>query len=122
MSMITVASNVIMNILFSWLMGANGLALASSMAAVINNIVCLVYLRHYLKISYKSIIMELIKVLAASVLACLISKLPFEWIRIDNIYIQFMIVLLVAVIFYMVIMLLLKSETIQILKGYKKGK
>ena len=66
--------------------------------------------------------MELIRVLAASVLACLISKLPFEWIRIDNIYIQFMIVLLVAVIFYMVIMLLLKSETIQILKGYKKGK
>ncbi len=121
-SMITVASNVIMNILFSWFMGANGLALASSMAAVINNIVCLVYLRHYLKISYKSIIMELIKVLAASVLACLISKLPFEWFRIDNIYIQFMIVLLVAVIFYMVIMLLLKSETIQILKGYKKGK
>lgn len=121
-SIITVVANVILNIIFSFFFGANGLALASSIAVVINNVVCLLFLNHYIKISYGKIIFESIRILLASVLACLIPKMSLEWIHIENLYIQLLFVVFVAVVLYMTIMMLLKSETTKILRAYWKGK
>lgn len=117
-SLATVGTNVVMNIFLSYLMGAPGLSLASSLAAMLNVIFCFISLRNHLKIFYKGILFEIGKAFIASLVACFISKLTINYFLLKNSYIELIIAILECCLFYILLMIFFKSETIKMIKDY----
>ena len=103
--------NVGLNLLFIHFWGVNGLALATSLSAVITFFIRIKAVEKHIKITMKPIVITVLKVLTASVFACVIPRIVFNYYPINK---YFVLILSAAFggIVYFVITKLLKVEEI----------
>lgn len=81
MSCVTVALNVVLNLILSRFMGVNGLALATSISCAVGAVLLMVLLRKKLgKMGLKRTFLELIKIVMATALSMLITMFLNDWV------------------------------------------
>lgn len=77
LSIIGLASNVILNLIFIRFWKASGLALSTSVSAMIMLVLRLIFVRKYVKLDNKKILITALKILFASLIACIIPRILF---------------------------------------------
>ena len=77
--------NVVLNIVLIHLWGVNGLALATSISAIATFFIRLTLAGKYVKLNWKQMIITGMKVIMASITACLIPRTVF-WLHPGNKY------------------------------------
>ena len=116
-------SALIMNIVFNLVLirfwGVNGLAAATSLVAVITFFIRLILARKYVRLSGKRLLKTGIKVLVASVVACMIPRV-FFWMYSFNKYLVLLISACVGIAIYLLMVMLLKVDELQDLIGLMK--
>lgn len=108
--------NVILNIILSKYMGLNGLALATSISSIFCSILLIISLKNKIgSFGIKQISISFFKVLLASLIMGLISKLCFNYLTFffsQNI--SLLIAICIGIISYFIIILFMKIEAIDI--------
>ena len=112
-SVYTVLVNIILNILLSPYMGTRGLALATSIASIVNVCVSVYILRKYVLISLKKIYKEILKIVLCAFCSCLITYLWLNNIMLSC-YVKMLIAVVVCMFLYFGILYVAKSESIRI--------
>ena len=77
-------TNVVLNLVLISLWGVNGLALATSLSAVISFFIQMICAKRYITMDLKRILLTTVKVLAASALACGLPRLLFNYVSINK--------------------------------------
>ena len=113
--------NVVLNILFIQSLGVNGLALATSLSAIVTFIIRILASKKYIKLNLKKIGITGIKVLLATVVACFIPRIIF-WRYPTNIYVILIVSAIIGAILYYALMKILKVQEINDLIGMFKKK
>ena len=106
-SMANLVINVVLNLILIRLWGVNGLALATSLSAVITFFIRLAATRKYIKLDNKRMGITALKALLGSVIACLIPRAIF-WMYPINRYAVLLISALSAILLYFGVSKLLK--------------
>ncbi|MCR4766633.1 MAG: murein biosynthesis integral membrane protein MurJ [Saccharofermentans sp.] len=99
-SLIGITINVGLDLLFIKFWGVTGLAFATSISAIISLSIRFVLLRKYLKIGYKQIIIEYIKILVLSVISCGVPFVIFSFLCRINVYFSLIISVIICGILY----------------------
>ena len=120
-SIVNLGINVVLNLILIHLWGVNGLALATSLSAIITFFVRLQFAEKYVKLDNKKMILTAIKVLIASAVACLIPRAIFR-IHPINKYLTLISSAAIGVIVYLIMVKLLKVNEINDLIGLLKRK
>lgn len=110
-SIVGLICNVIGNLAFVYLWGVKGLALSTSISAVITYIVRLVYVKKYVLLNGKRIVYTAIRVVLASVIACGIPAIVFSIAQI-NVYIELVIAAIIWVVLYFILIKMFKVNEI----------
>ena len=121
---ISVASlgiNVVLNLVLIRLWGVNGLALATSLSAIITFFVRLAAARKYVKLGIRAMAETGFKVFTASAVACLIPRVVF-WVYPANKYLMLIVSAAVGAGVYLVLIKLLKVNEIDDLVALLKRK
>lgn len=113
--------NVALNFGLIYIWGVNGLALATSLSAIITFFIRVKAAEKYVKLDNKKMIVTAAKVLAASAVACFVPRI-FFWLFPINKYAVLAISLLVGSALYIVGIKLLKVKEIHDLIGLVKKK
>lgn len=113
--------NVVLNLALIYLWGVNGLALATSMSAIITFFVRLKAAEKYVKLDKKSMIVTAIKVMIAAAVACFVPRVIF-WIFPINKYAVLAITFVITVALYFIGVKLLKVTEVNDLIGLLKKK
>lgn len=113
--------NVVLNLALIYLWGVNGLALATSMSAIITFFVRLKAAGKYVKLDKKSMIVTAIKVMIAAAVACFVPRVIF-WIFPINKYAVLAITFVITVALYFIGVKLLKVTEVNDLIGLLKKK
>lgn len=113
--------NVVLNLILIHLWGVNGLALATSLSAIITFFVRLWFSEKYVKLNNKMMILTATKVLIAAGVACMIPRVLF-WIHPVNKYLTLIVSAAIGVIAYLLIVKILKVNEINDLVGLLKRK
>ncbi len=115
--------NVVLNLLFIKLWGANGLALATSLSAFITFFIRIFFIEKRIHINNKSILISFIKISVASVAACLTPRIIFNFYS-ANKFIVLIASGIIGVLIYLIMLKVLRvselNEAIAIIK--KKAK
>lgn len=121
---IGMALNTILNILLSNYMGLDGLALATSIAAIITTGLLLISLRKKIgPFGIKQALISFLKILLASSLMGLFTKLIFNFlIKILNQTVSFLIIIVIGIVSYFVIIYFMNIEYINIMVEKAKTK
>ncbi len=113
--------NVVLNLILIHLWGVNGLALATSLSAIITFFVRLRFAEKYVKLDNKRMIVTAVKVLISAAVACMIPRTVFL-IRPINKYLTLIASAAIGVFVYLVMVKLLKINEINDLIGLLKRK
>ncbi len=113
--------NVALNLLLIHFWGVNGLALATSLSAVITFFVRMKAAGKYVKLDIKRMLITAAKVLVASAVACFIPRIVF-WLYPVNHFLVLGISAVVGVVLYLAAVKLLKVNEINDLIGLLKRK
>ena len=113
--------NVALNFALIFLWGVNGLALATSLSAIITFFIRVKAAEKYVKLDNKKMIVTAAKVLLAACVACFVPRV-FFWFFPINKYAVLAISLLVGAVLYIVGIKLLKVKEIHDLIGLMKKK
>ena len=113
--------NVVLNLVLIHLWGVNGLALATSLSAVITFFVRVKAAEKYVKLDNKKMIVTALKVLVAAAIACMIPR-AFFWQHPINKYLTLIISAIIGIIIYLLAVKLLKVTEINDLVGLLKRK
>lgn len=118
---IAVIINIILNIILSKYMGISGLAFATSISATIGSILLLINLRKKVKnLNLKFFLISLLKTIFASLLAGLVGKIIYIYLILNtNATISLLIALSFVVIFYFILLYLLRVD--EIIKLFTKS-
>lgn len=108
--------NVVLNLLLIHLWGVKGLALASSLSAIITFFVRLKFAEKYVKLDYKMMVVTTIKVLIAAAIACMIPRAIF-WMHPINKYLTLIISAFIGIVVYLLVVKMLKVTEIKDLVG-----
>lgn len=122
---IALVLNIILNIVLSKFMGLSGLALATSISAIICMILLLISLRRKIgTYGLSSIIVSFIKIAAVSIVMGLLAKLTFFILynTLSNNVIALIISIFVSIIFYLLMISILKITDISFLFNLLKNK
>lgn len=112
--------NVILNLILIRVWGVNGLALATSLSAILTFFVRMTAARKYIKLDFFKIFITALKVFLASVIACIIPRVVF-WIRPANKYIVILFSAIVAIFCYFVFIKLLRVQELgDVIEIFKK--
>lgn len=115
---IGVALNIILNIILSKYMGIGGLALATSIAAIFTTVLLFISLRKKIgPLGMKEISLSFIKILLASLVMGLISKISFDFL-IANFFsqnISLLLAIAVGAVSYFVIIYFMKIEGVDVI-------
>lgn len=112
---ISVVINILLSIILSRYIGVKGIALSTSVSMLIVTILLLTGIKRYLPMfTFESIISEIYKAVIAGFI-CSVPVFLIKKMLSINIYGKFIIEGFICVLFYSVIMLLLKSNTINFL-------
>ena len=113
--------NVVLNLILIHLWGVNGLALATSLSAIITFFVRLRFAEKYVKLDNKMMVVTAIKVLIAAAIACMIPRVIF-WIHPMNKYLTLIVSAVTGIVIYLVMVKVLKVNEINDLVGLLKRK
>ncbi|MBE6834741.1 MAG: murein biosynthesis integral membrane protein MurJ [Ruminococcaceae bacterium] len=112
--------NVILNFILIKVWGVNGLALATSLSAIITFFVRIIAAGKYVTLDKKSIIINVVKVTVASVIACIIPRAVFWFINMNK-FIVLAVSAAVGGLTYLILLKVLKvSELSDIINLLKK--
>ncbi|MFS1511170.1 murein biosynthesis integral membrane protein MurJ [Chengkuizengella sp. SCS-71B] len=117
--------NIILNIILSKFLGIGGLALATSISATFTTILLTISLRRKIgQFGLKHISVSFVKILIASLLTGVISKLSFDYlsIHIFNQFLLFLLTLAIGVTTYVVIIYFIKIDDVNIFVNVIKRK
>ncbi len=113
--------NVALNLLLIYFWGVNGLALATSLSAIISFFIRLQASRKHIILQRRLILITCSKVAAASIVACLIPRVLF-WIYPINKYLTLVFAAVIGISVYLVVVKLLKVSEINDLLDLAKRK
>ena len=121
---IAVAINIVLNIVLSKFMGIGGLALATSISAIVCTGLLFISLRKKIgSFGMKNIIISFIKILSASLLMGLLAKLSFDYLTISlSQNLSLLLAICIGAISYLVIIYFMKIEDVEIIVGAVKNK
>ena len=120
-SIANLAINVVLNFVFIYLWGVNGLAFATSLSAIITFIVRLFAARKYVILDHKSILLTAVKVLIAAAVACFVPRIIF-WLYPINRYLLLILSAVLGIGLYLIAVKLLKITEINDLIRFVKRK
>lgn len=122
---IALCINIVLNLIFSRFMGIGGLALATSIAAIICTLLLFISLRKKIgPFGMKKISISFLKILFASLVMGLISRLSFNYIT-ANIFSQNLSLLMaigIGAIIYFVMIYFMNIEDVDVIVGVIKRK
>lgn len=104
--------NVILNIIFIKLWGANGLAFATSLSALLTFVIRMYAVKNYVLIRYFNISITALKVLSASLISCLIPRIIFMYNPMNK-YAVIAISAVITAVVYIIIIKLLKIQELE---------
>lgn len=119
-SICTVLVNIILNITLSPFLAAKGLALATSIASIVNVVISFYFLKKYVPIPYKMVCIEIFKTLGCALLSCFIAAMCLQYIKLNNCYTDMAIAFFVCAIIYFISMYTIKSESLHTSLTYIK--
>ena len=99
-SLINLGINVVLNLCLIQMLGVNGLALATSLSAMITFFVRIVLVNKFVQLEYKKIVLTFLKVLGASGVACLLPRILF-WIYPVNPWLILIISAVLGILIYL---------------------
>lgn len=120
-SIANLAVNVAFNLILIHLWGVNGLALATSLSAIITFFVRLRYAEKYVKLDNMNMILTSVKVFLAAVIACIVPRIIF-WNYTMNKYLTLIISAVIGIVVYMFAVKAFKVKEINDLIGLMKRK
>ncbi len=120
-SIANLGTNVALNLFLIHVWGVNGLALATSLSAIITFFIRVRAAEKYAKLDNKKMIVTAVKVLIASAVACFIPRIIF-WIHPINQYLTIIISAIIGVVVYLGMVKVLKVNEINDLVGLLKRK
>jgi len=110
--------NIILNIILSKYLGIGGLALATSIAAIVTSILMFISLRKKIgRFGIKQISTSFIKILFASLIMSLIAKTSFIYLK-NNVFTQnisLVIAIIFGVIVYFAIIFFMRIEEVDVI-------
>ena len=112
-SMITIALNVVLDFLFYRWFDVPGLAIATSTAATLGLMLRLVFLRRYLKLPYRRILLELVKILFSAALPVLGAWYCFTRLLSLSDFVTLLLSFLTAAAAYLLLAALFRSEAMR---------
>ena len=111
-TLVGILLNIVLDFLFMRLWGITGLAIATSIASMLSLGIRFFMLRKYITIDYKSIVIELIKVLMISIISACVPFAMLRKISMPNVYVSLLISGAVFGIIYLLLAFLLKLKTL----------
>ena len=114
LSVLNLVSNVLLNIVLIGPFGAAGLALATSISAIIAYVLRLVYLRRTVAISMIGTMIGFPKILIMSILSCGIARMIVYLLALNSV-ISLLLGALIAIVCYLLIAVILRSEELKFL-------
>ncbi len=108
--------NIVLNLLLIQIWGVNGLALATPLSSISTFTIRLLAARKYVNLRWKTILGIAIKMLAASIVACLIPRVIF-WLWPLNRYLVLIASAVISIAAYLVLVKLLRVREINDLVG-----
>ena len=115
-SIVQIVLNVGMNLLLIRVWGVAGLAYATSAAAIICLCIRLFFLKKYLKVDYRAIIKENLKILGLSLVSCAIPFVAMRYLLHLNPYLTLIISVCAAAGVYFVLAYICRIDTLHFLK------
>ena len=116
-SIVEIVLNIVFDLLFVKFWGVAGLAFATSISAIICLSIRMVYLKKYIRIGYKSTVLEGFKIIALSVVACLVPYLIINKLIHMNVYLSLFISVVVSVGIYLVLAYVLHIKTLDFVQS-----
>ena len=113
-SIIDVVLNIVLNLCLCTLLGAVGLAVATSVSAIICFFVRMFFLRKYLTVHYGPMCKEFIKILIATVVSVLSVFALLELIGVANVYVRVIIEVLLGAVVYFMLAKVLRLSTMSV--------
>ena len=114
-------TNILLNVAFIQVWGGDGLALATSLSAVVSFFVRLILVKKYVSLKKALLLLTGVKVLAASVMACFIPRVLF-WYCSANKFVVLGVSAAMGVVIYLAMVKLLKIEEVGDIVRLIKGK
>ena len=109
-SITNIGLNILFDLLFFKIWGISGLAVATSVSAIICLVIRLVYLKRFICLDYRLIIKECLKICIIAIVACCVSWIGFSKVIHINTLISLVLSLLISISIYF---LLAKAFRIQ---------
>jgi putative peptidoglycan lipid II flippase len=111
-SIVNITLNIILNLVFVRIWGVIGLAYATSITSIICLGIRFHFLKKYIRIGYKAILKEALKISGISVVACVIPYVIFSYLIQINIYLTLLLCLILSVAIYFSMAFIFKIKTL----------
>ena len=111
-SMLNIALNIVFDLIFVKFWGVAGLAFATSISAIICLMVRVVLLRKYVKLGYRIIAREGVKIIAIAFGACIVPFLLLNKLIRLNLYLSLVVSAIISVSIYLSLAVLLHIKTL----------
>lgn len=106
-SILSIALNLVLNLILAKWIGVAGLALATSIAAVVNVIALAVPMHRYVAVNYRVVFFEVIKIMASCIIAFSLPMLFFQ----NNVsYMLLFVEIVIIIAVYFLCMMIFRSE------------
>lgn len=116
-SFVEIALNIVFDLLFIRFCGVAGLAFATSISAIICLCIRMIYLKKYIRVGYKSIFSEGIKILLLSVGTCLIPYFLVNKLLHMNVYFSLLLSVVICVAIYLAAAYVLRLKTLDFVRS-----
>ncbi len=121
-SLIGIAVNIVLDLVFIRFWNVTGLAYATSIAAIVGLGIRFVFLKRYIKVDYKHILFEYLKILILSAVACGVPFFLFEHLLDMNVYVSLFLSALVCGGIYFIMALVLRVKALTFVESMIKKK
>ncbi|RHO21516.1 lipid II flippase MurJ [Amedibacterium intestinale] len=120
-SMFSCFLTLITDVIVVKILGAPGLALATSVSNIFTFFIALKCVEKEVGIKVFRINSDFLKIVIASFIAVAMSKISYNLIDLDSIIVKLFLTTLIAIVLYIIIIIILKSKIIIIIKSIIKG-
>ena len=116
-SIVNITLNIVFDLLFIRFWGVAGLAFATSISAIICLCIRMIYLKKYIRVGYRSIFSEGIKILLLSVGTCLIPYFLVNKLLHMNVYFSLLLSVVICVAIYLAAAYVLRLKTLNFVRS-----
>ncbi len=116
-SIVNITLNIVFDLLFIRFWGVAGLAFATSISAIICLCIRMIYLKKYIRVGYKSIFSEGIKILLLSAGTCLIPYFLVNKLLHMNVYFSLLLSVVICVAIYLAAAYVLRLKTLDFVRS-----